>query len=82
MAERSEQSSGRADETFIGPRRHTRLRAESVIMRLIATCGIIGIAVGLAAILAWQDVAGWLIGLVVSVLSVCLAAVLWSSRRL
>jgi hypothetical protein len=29
-----------------------------------------------------QDSEGWLIGLVVSIVSVVLAAVLWSSRRL
>jgi len=29
-----------------------------------------------------QDSSGWLIGLVVSVVSVVLAAILWSSRRL
>jgi hypothetical protein len=29
-----------------------------------------------------QDSAGWLVGLVVSIVSLVLAAVLWSSRRL
>jgi uncharacterized membrane protein len=51
-------------------------------MRLIATGGIIGIAVALGAILGGQDVAGWIIGLVVGVTSVVLAALLWSSRQL
>ncbi len=51
-------------------------------MRLIATGGIIGIGTALAAILGSQDVDAWIIGLVVSVLSVILAAVLWSSRFL
>ena len=35
-----------------------------------------------AAIMGTQDVAAWIIGLVVSVLSVVLAAILWSSRTL
>ena len=51
-------------------------------MRLIATGGIIAIAVALGAILVGQDVAGWLVGLVIGVTSVVLAALLWSSRQL
>ena len=51
-------------------------------MRLVATCGIVGIAVALAAILGTQDVAAWIIGLVISLTSVILAALLWSSRQL
>ena len=35
-----------------------------------------------AAVLASQDVQGWIIGLVVSTISVVLAAVLWSARAL
>ena len=48
----------------------------------IATGGIIGIAVALGAILASQDVAGWIIGLVIGLTSVVLSALLWSSRQL
>jgi hypothetical protein len=51
-------------------------------MRLIATGGIIGIAVALGAILVSQDVAGWIVGLVIGLTSVILAAPLWSSRQL
>jgi hypothetical protein len=51
-------------------------------MRVMATGGIGGIGVVIAAIMASQDSEGWLIGLVVSIGSVVLAAVLWSSRRL
>ena len=40
------------------------------------------IGVAAAAIMGTQDVAAWIIGLVVSVLSVVLAAILWSSRTL
>ncbi len=41
-----------------------------------------GIGVAIAAIMTSQDSKGWLIGLVVSIVSVVLAAALWSSRRL
>lgn len=53
---------------------------QSSFSRFIATGGIIGIGAGLAAILASQDVDGWIIGLVVSALSVVLAAIVWSVR--
>ena len=64
------------------PNRRKRLPLEAPFMRAVATAGIIGIGVVIAAIMASQDVQGWLIGLVVSAVSVVLAAVLWSSRRL
>jgi hypothetical protein len=51
-------------------------------MRVVATAGIVGIAVVIAAIMGSQDVQGWLIGLAASVVSLVLAALLWSSRRL
>ena len=51
-------------------------------MRLIATGGIIGIAVVLGAILVGHDVAGWIVGLVVGLTPVILAAALWSLRQL
>ena len=51
-------------------------------MRVIATGGVIGIAVTLGAVLVGQDVAGWIVGLVVGLTSVILAALLWSSRQL
>ncbi|HET9104824.1 MAG TPA: hypothetical protein VFN55_15845 [Solirubrobacteraceae bacterium] len=55
---------------------------ERGVVRLVATGGVIGIGVGIAAILASQHVQGWIIGLVVATLSVILSAVLWSSRQL
>jgi hypothetical protein len=61
-------------------RRHTKV--ERGAMRLVATAGIIGIAVLLGAVLVGQDVAGWIVGLVVGLTSVILAALLWSSRQL
>ena len=71
----------RSSESFI-PSRSMRPRFESYAMRIVATIGIVAIGTALAAILTWQDVPGWIIGLVVSGLSVLLAAVLWSSRTL
>ena len=68
--------------TFIGPRAGKRRGVESVFVRLVATSGIVGISVALAAVLGTQDVAFWIVGLVVSLVSVVLAAILWSSRTL
>jgi hypothetical protein len=55
---------------------------ERLLVRIVATGGVIGIGVGVAAILAANHVQGWIIGLVVSGVSVLLSAVLWSSRQL
>jgi hypothetical protein len=66
---------------FIPARGHRR-GFESFLMRLVATGGIIGIGTALAAILGSQDVDYWITGLVVSAVTVLLAAVLWSSRTL
>jgi uncharacterized membrane protein len=63
-------------------RERRRYVVERGLVRLVATCGIIGIAVVIGAVLVSQDVAGWIVGLVVGVTSVVLAAVLWSSRQL
>jgi hypothetical protein len=59
-----------------------RLGAERLLMRIIATAGIVGIGVVIAAILADNKVQGWIIGLVVAIVSVALSALLWSSRQL
>jgi hypothetical protein len=59
-----------------------RLPLETPVMRLVATGGIVGLSVAIAAIMGSQNAQGWLIGLVVSVVSLVLAALLWSSRRL
>ena len=64
------------------PNRRKRLPLEAPLMRVVATAGIVGIAVAIAAIMSSQGSQGWLIGLVVSVASLVLAALLWSSRRL
>jgi hypothetical protein len=63
-------------------RARRRSKVERGAMRTIATGGIIGIAVLLGAVLVGQDVAGWIVGLVIGLTSVILAALLWSSRQL
>jgi uncharacterized membrane protein len=63
-------------------RERRRTKLEPGTMRLVATSGIIGIAVVLGAVLVGQDVAGWIVGLVAGLTSVILAALLWSSRQL
>jgi hypothetical protein len=67
---------------FLGRRAHRRRGAESLFVRLVATSGVVGLAVAVAAILGTQSVDAWIIGLVASLMSVVLAAVLWSSRTL
>ena len=63
-------------------RERRRTKAERGLMRLIATGGIVGVDVLLGAVLVGQDVAGWIVGLVIGLASVVLAALLWSSRQL
>jgi len=64
------------------PNRRKRLPLEAPLMRLVASAGIVGIAVAVGAIMGSQGAQAWVIGLVVSIVSLLLAAVLWSSRRL
>jgi hypothetical protein len=78
----SRSGGGAAQPGTMIPARGKRFAVESFVMRIIATAGIVGISVAIAAIMASQDVQGWIIGLVISLLSVILAGVLWSSRRL
>lgn len=63
-------------------RERRRTKVERASMRVLATGGIVGVDVILGAVLVDQAVAGWIVGLVVGVTSVILAAVLWSSRQL
>jgi hypothetical protein len=71
---------GRPDEeTRVGFRDRMTM-FQSSFSRFVATGGIIGIGTGLAAILGSQDVEAWIIGIVVSGLSVILAAIVWSAR--
>jgi uncharacterized membrane protein len=63
-------------------RERRRTKLERGTMRVVATGGIVGIAVALGAVLVGQDVAGWIVGLVIGLTTVILAALLWSSRQL
>jgi hypothetical protein len=63
-------------------RERRRSVLERMLVRLIATCGIVGIGVAIAAIMVSSKSQGWVVGLVVSIVSVILAALLWSSDRL
>ena len=72
---------GRRGNMLPGRERRT-LGLERLVVRLVATGGIIGIGVALGAILAASKVQGWIIGLVIAAVSVILAALLWSSRQL
>ena len=79
-----ERESRRGDrpQGMVPGRARRRTGVERGVMRMIATGGIIGIGVVLGAVLVGQDVAGWIVGLVVSAVSILLAALLWSSRQL
>lgn len=80
----SGQSSAPASERpgVMIPTRRKRLPLETGVMRVVATAGVVGISVAIAAIMTSSHSKGWVIGLVVSLVSVILAAFLWSSRRL
>ena len=66
---------------MIPGRRRRPLAVERVAMRILATGGIIGVAVALGAVLGANHVSGWIIGLAVGLTSLALAALLWSSRE-
>ncbi len=63
-------------------RKRRALGLERMLVRLVATGGVIGVGVALGAILRSSNVQGWIIGLVVALVSVILSAILWSSRQL
>ena len=63
-------------------RQGRRFAVERVLVRLVATGGIIGVGVLLGAILGSNKGEGWITGLVIAVVTVVLAALLWSSRTL
>jgi hypothetical protein len=67
-----------------GPERRGRGGSglQRFFVRLVATGGVIGIGTAVGAILAANKVQGWIIGLVVALVSVLLAAVLWSSKQI
>ena len=57
-----------------------RRRFQSAFTRVVAGVGVVGIGTALGASLGSQDVDGWIVGLVVSIASVLLAAALSSGR--
>jgi hypothetical protein len=61
--------------------RRPRLSVARPARRTVTTAGIVGIAVAIAAIMGSQGAQSWLIGLVVAILSLVLAAVFLSARR-
>jgi hypothetical protein len=63
-------------------RERRQLGLERLMVRIVATGGVIGIGVALGAILAASKVQGWITGLVVALISVVLSASLWYSRQL
>jgi hypothetical protein len=71
-----------AGEPGFLPASPPRAGLESVVVRVIATAGVVGIGTAIGAILSSSDVAGWIMALVVSFVSVVLAGMLWRSRRL
>jgi hypothetical protein len=74
---------GRVESPNMLPAREVRRSGfERILVRLIATCGIVGIGVAIAAIMVHSKSHGWLVGLVVAIVSVALSALLWSSRQL
>ena len=72
----------RGGRNMLPERDRRRTAPERFLVRLIATGGIIGIGVVIGAIMTSSHSQGWLIGVVVSGVSVLLAAILWSSRQL
>ena len=72
----------KSERNMLPARGRRRFGIERLLVRLVATCGIVGIGVAIAAIMVSSNSQGWLVGVVVSVVSVALSGVLWSSRQL
>ncbi len=79
--ERPRATAERTPGNMLPGRARRRFGIERVLVRVIATAGIVGIGVALGAILAASKVQGWITGLVVAIVSVVLSATLWSSRQ-
>ena len=72
---------GRDDDLDAPAGEHRRTGAlERSTVRVAMTIGIIGIGTALGAILGTQDIDAWIMGLAVSIVSVILAALLWTRR--
>lgn len=63
-------------------RKRRPLFVERLLTRLIATAGVVAIGIAIAAIMVSSNSKGWIVGLVVSLVTVILSAILWSSRQL
>jgi hypothetical protein len=74
------ESAPRAGNMLPG-RTRRRFLVERLLVRVIATCGIVAIGIAIGAILTSSNTKGWIIGLVVAAVSVVLSGVLWSSRE-
>ena len=59
-----------------------RAGLESVFVLVIATAGVVGVGAAFGAVLVANEVAGWIVGLVVSTVCVLCAAILWRSRQM
>jgi hypothetical protein len=70
------------DGNMLPARGRRQFGLERILVRIVATCGVIAIGVVIAAIMTSSHSQGWIIGLVVSAVSVLLSAVLWSSKQL
>ena len=57
-----------------------RSALEQLLLRLVATCGVVAIGIAIAAIMHSSGSEGWLIGLVVAGVSVVMSGVIWSTR--
>jgi hypothetical protein len=57
-----------------------RFAFEGLLLRLVATCGVIAIGIAIAAIMHSSGSQGWLIGLIVATVSVVMSGVIWSGR--
>jgi hypothetical protein len=80
--ERRDAPNRREAPNMLPGRSRRRTGIERLFVRLIATGGIVGVGVAIAAIMVSSKSQGWIVGLVVSVVTVVLAGVLWSSRQL
>jgi hypothetical protein len=70
-----------ATSTAAAPRRREVRLAQAPATRVATIAGILAVGAGVAAALGAQNAQAWLVGLVVSVVSLALAAVLRPSPR-
>ncbi|HEX8976637.1 MAG TPA: hypothetical protein VF781_08995, partial [Solirubrobacteraceae bacterium] len=66
---------GRRDRggNMLPGRERRRFGVERLLVRLVATCGIVGIGVAIAAIMVSSKSQGWVVGLVVAIVTVVLS---------